>query len=98
MKHILTLILVLIALQAVAGPGHDDDLTPYQKLMRKAPLLAQAIRSVDHICDRVVNISLNNAPGIDYYLVTCDNAELGQTRYTVGVTRTRTVVWPGEMN
>lgn len=69
----------------------DADFNPQAKLMRKAPLLAAYVRSVGHVCERVIVASLDNAPGIDYYHVTCS----GQLQYTIGVSAKGVVVWPG---
>ncbi len=69
----------------------DVDLNPQAALMRQAPLFAEAVRSVGHVCDRVTWASLDNAPGIVYYHVACD----ARTRYTIGVSRAHVVVWPG---
>lgn len=72
----------------------DAELNPQAALMAKAPLFIEAIRSVGHVCDRVTRVYLSNAPGIDYYHVTCD----GELHYTIGVSAKRVVVWAGVFN
>lgn len=69
----------------------DAELNPQAALKAKSALLAKAIRSVGHVCDRVTSVYLDNMPGIAYYHVTCD----GRLQYTIGVSAKRTVVWAG---
>lgn len=84
------------AATSCGGPGvracTDDDLNPQAALMRKAPLFAEAVRSVGHVCDRVTSAYLDTAPGMAYYHVVCD----GRLHYTIGVSRPRAIVWAGD--
>ena len=63
-------------------------------LHAKYPLLAEAIRSVGHVCDHVMFAYRSDAPGEMYYHVRCDL----NLHYTVGVSTTRVVVWPGDVS
>jgi hypothetical protein len=69
----------------------DAELSPAAEMMANASLFAEAIQSVGHVCDRVEAVYRDDAPGINYYHVTCT----GQLRYTVGVSKARVVVWAG---
>lgn len=97
MKHALTLALLLFASLASAQAPPDPE-SPTGRVMSKAPLFIQAIQSVDHLCDRVVRADMGTAPGMRYFHVTCSNDGLGETHYTIAVSHTRIVVYPGEVD
>lgn len=109
MKRLIGFVVLALALFAARQAGaatcpdhcteeriaYFDGMSPVQMLIEsRGPRLVAAIHSIGYICDRVVSIYLDNAPGTNYYHVAC----VGGQRYTVGETRARTVVWPGDFN
>lgn len=89
MKFLASSVLLLASVAAHAGD-------PAEPLRSNYPVLAKAVRSVGYECPKVIQGYASFAPGVVYYVVTCESDFGEWPQYTVGVSKKlHVVVWPG---
>jgi hypothetical protein len=97
--RIVLLALALVACHTVHADSLDQAEAQQRMLIKHRPLLAEAVRSVGHICDTVDSDSVVYAPGVEMWQVVCNSY---QATYTIGIYHTgkivtRAVVWVGRV-